>query len=178
MEQRRYRQILEQQAMRGGLRSGGHDYGGCSDFGGAKGDRRCLTRAELENYRETGNLPAPGRKKKAKDPNAPRKARAPKTEEQKRVDREKAKLKNQLYNNYIANLPQAPVMIPYAEPVFPNHGQSQFIGYGKGGKSVASKKAAAKSPWIAFVKQYAAQHGMTYGEALSDPRTSAAYRAY
>lgn len=51
-------------------------------------------------------------------------------------------------------------------------------GVAVGGKRKGSKKqkaAASRSPWIQHVKQWAADHGMTYGEAMRDPRCSASY---
>jgi hypothetical protein len=46
-------------------------------------------------------------------------------------------------------------------------------------KPRASKaaKGANQNPWIAFVKQWAAQNGMTYRDAIMDPRASATYKA-
>lgn len=57
-------------------------------------------------------------------------------------------------------------------------GYTEYTGSGarrrRGGTS-GNIRAARKSPWITFVKKYAKQHKMTYGEALSNPKTSAAY---
>jgi len=57
-----------------------------------------------------------------------------------------------------------------------------LFGLGKGKKKAAKvagekdgRKANKTSPWIAHVKAFAAKHKMKYGEALSDPRTSASY---
>jgi hypothetical protein len=54
-----------------------------------------------------------------------------------------------------------------------------LFGLGKGKKKAAAakdgRKANKTSPWIAHVKAFAAKHKMKYGEALSDPRTSASY---
>jgi hypothetical protein len=54
-----------------------------------------------------------------------------------------------------------------------------LVGLGKGKKKAAVAKDGRKgnktSPWITHVKAFAAKHKMKYGEALSDPRTSASY---
>jgi hypothetical protein len=53
-----------------------------------------------------------------------------------------------------------------------------LLGLGKGKKKAAAKdgrKGNKTSPWITHVKAFAAKHKMKYGEALSDPRTSASY---
>jgi hypothetical protein len=39
----------------------------------------------------------------------------------------------------------------------------------------ANLDAAARNPWIHFVRSYAASHRMNYAEALADPKTKAAY---
>jgi hypothetical protein len=47
---------------------------------------------------------------------------------------------------------------------------------GRRGSGPKGKAAAARNPWIAHVKAVVDRTGMTYGEALRDPRTSASYR--
>lgn len=52
------------------------------------------------------------------------------------------------------------------------------VAVGGAKKSKGSKKqktAAKRNPWVLYVKEYADAHGMTYSEALKDPRTSASY---
>lgn len=42
--------------------------------------------------------------------------------------------------------------------------------------SSKNKKAASSNPWIRHVKAVCRQTGMSYKDALSDPRTRATYR--
>jgi hypothetical protein len=49
-------------------------------------------------------------------------------------------------------------------------------GMRAGLKAGAKKKKSGTSPWISHVKKYAKSHGMTYGEALSDPAVSSSYK--
>lgn len=44
-------------------------------------------------------------------------------------------------------------------------------------RSEGAKKAAAKNPWVKFVKAYARDHGIKYGEALQTPGLSALYHS-
>lgn len=56
-----------------------------------------------------------------------------------------------------------------------------IIGLGRPKKAVHHKKAAgtrasaAQNPWIAHVKKFAAQHGISYREALRNPACKASY---
>ena len=47
-------------------------------------------------------------------------------------------------------------------------------GYVKGG-SKKNVQAAAHNPWVMFLKEYAAEHRISYAEALQDPNAQRLY---
>lgn len=82
------------------------------------------------------------------------------------------------YRNEEVPLPQEEYYRQYAASRRSRGQHVPYFGQGRGGNA-PNRRAAAKSPWINFVRQWAADHRMSYSMALRDhgAQVSADYHA-
>lgn len=123
----------------------------------------------LTGGEETGGILTGGRRKRA----APKKHGG-------NIVRSAIDLANMFYDP-ISDTPLAKIVGPQAISAFKDVasdviGAQLGLGRPKHKKAAGTRAAAAQNPWIAHVKKFAAQHGISYREALRSPACKSSYR--
>jgi hypothetical protein len=88
-----------------------------------------------------------------------------------------------MFYDPISDTPLAKLVGPQAISAFKDAASDVIgkqLGLGRPKKShkkaAGTRAAAAQNPWIAHVKKFAAQHGISYREALRNPACKSSYK--